>query len=298
MRKKRKVAESHGVITDIEYKTSVSARAVHAAFLIIMLLISVICILPIVWLLLSAFKDTKEFLQVPPSFFPDQIDISKLLNVWEEYRFSMIFINTVIMAAGDIAFSIAFNGMGGYVLSRLKPRGGRLIFMLIVWTMLLPNNVSQVPLFMTFTDFPLLHINLSDTYWPMWLMNGANCYYILLFKNYFDSLSMSYFEAARIDGCSNLKMFFKIVLPLSIPIIAVVIIFQFNIAWGSFFWPYLLIEDSNKVVLGQKLFTMKSGTPVDEYVVAMIFVVIPPAVLYLFFQKQIMGGLNIGGVKG
>ena len=119
-----------------------------------------------------------------------------------------------------------------------------------------------------------------------------------LFKSFFDSLSISYFEAARVDGCSNIGMFFRIVIPLSLPIIAVIIIFQFNTAWGSFFWPYLLINDPNKVVLGQKLFSMKSNTPVDEYMCAMIFVIIPPAILYAIFQKQIMGGINIGGVKG
>ena len=297
MSKKIKKQENSGVISEVEYK-SVHARVIHTIFLVIMLILSAICILPVLWMFVSSFKDTKEFLQIPPSFFPEHIDIGKLGKVWKEYNFIRLFANTIFMGAGDIVFTIVLNGLGGYVLSRLKPRGSRLIFMLVVWTMLLPNNVSQVPLFMTFTDFPVIHANLSNTYLPMWLMAGANCYYILLFKSYFDSLSITYFEAAKIDGCSNTGMFFKIVLPLSIPIIAVIIIFQFNGAWGSFFWPYLLINESDMVVLGQKLFTMKSTAPIDEYITAMMFVVIPPAILYIIFQKQIMGGINIGGVKG
>lgn len=296
MAKRDKSREYNGVISNVEFK-SFKAKLIHSIFLVIMLLISAMCIIPILWMLVSAFKDTKEFLQIPPSFFPEKFDIGKLGRVWKDYNFLRLFGNTIYMAVGDIVFTIVVNGLAGYVLSRLKPRGSRLIFMLIVWTMLLPNNVSQVPLFMTFTDFPLLHVNLSNTYWAMWLSAGANCYYILLFKSFFDSLSISYFEAARVDGCSNIKMFFKIVLPLSLPIIAVIIIFQFNTAWGSFFWPYLLINDSNKVVLGQKLFSMKTNTPIDEYMCAMIFVIIPPAILYAIFQKQIMGGINIGGVK-
>ncbi len=293
----RKPAEYNGVIANVEFKTA-KAKAIHAVFLIIMLIISLICVVPILWMLISAFKDTKEFLQIPPSFFPEHFDIGKLGRVWKDYNFLMLFGNTIYMAAGDIVFTIVVNGLAGYVLSRLKPRGSRLIFMLIVWTMLLPNNVSQVPLFMTFTDFPVIHANLSNTYWAMWLSAGANCYYILLFKSFFDSLSISYFEAAKVDGCSNIGMFFRIVIPLSLPIIAVIIIFQFNTAWGSFFWPYLLINDPDRVVLGQKLFSMKSNTPIDEYLCAMIFVIIPPAILYAIFQKQIMGGINIGGVKG
>lgn len=297
IRKKHKAIDYNGVISNVEFK-NFNARLVHGSFLIIMLLISAICIIPILWMFVSAFKDTKEFLQISPSFFPEKFELSKLGRVWQDYNFIKLFRNTIYMAAGDIVFTIVVNGLAGYVLSRLKPRGSRLIFMLIVWTMLLPNNVSQVPLFMTFTDFPLLHVNLSNTYWAMWLSAGANCYYILLFKSFFDSLSISYFEAAKMDGCSNIKMFFKIVLPLSLPIIAVMVIFQFNTAWGSFFWPYLLISDTEMVVLGQKLFSMKSNTPIDEYMCAMIFVIIPPAVLFAICQKQIMGGINIGGVKG
>ena len=170
--------------------------------------------------------------------------------------------------------------------------------MVILWTMLLPNNVSQVPLFMTFTHFPVTGWNLSNTYWPMWLMAGANSYYILLFKSFFDSLSISFFESAKLDGCTNLQMFYKLVIPLSIPVIAVICIFQFNGAWGSYFWPLLLFNDGKHYVIGQRMFNLKTQAPIDKYAVAMILIIIPPSLIYLIFQKQIMGGLTVGGVKG
>ena len=208
------------------------------------------------------------------------------------------FLNTVYLAAGDIAFTVVFNGLAGYVLSRLKPKGSRLVFMVILWTMLLPNNVSQVPLFMTFTHFPVTGWDFSNTYWPMWLMAGANSYYILLFKSFFDSISISYFESAKLDGCSNLQMFYKLVVPLSIPVIAVISIFEFNGSWGSYFWPLLLLTDGKKYVIGQRLYILKTSVPIDVYCVAMFLVIIPPSVIYFIFQKQIMGGLTVGGVKG
>lgn len=126
----------------MEFKTP-KAKALHAVFLSVMLIISAVCILPILWMLVSVFKDTKEFLQIPPSFFPENFDIGKLGRVWKEYNFPMLFGNTIYMAAGDIVFTIVVNGLAGYVLSRLKPRGSRLIFMLIVWTSFCPTMSAR-----------------------------------------------------------------------------------------------------------------------------------------------------------
>lgn len=295
--RKNKQPEMTGMIFPMEYNKPY-IRVVHALFMAVSIILSLVCILPVLWIFLSAFKDTKEFLQIPPSFLPKKIDFGKIMTVWSKYQFGRTFVNTIVMSAGDIVFTIAVNGLAGYVLSRLKPRGSRLIFMVVMWTMLLPSNVSQVPLFMTFTDFPLTHWNLSNTYWPMWLCAGANCYYILLFKSFFDSLSISFFESAKLDGCTNLQMFYKIVIPLSIPVMAVITIFQFNGAWGNFFWPLLLLTKPQTAVIGQKIYSMKGGTTIDQYTVAMLIVIIPPSVIYLIFQKQIIGGLTIGGVKG
>lgn len=286
-----------GMICHTEYKTP-KIKIIHAVFFAIMMLLCMICLLPVTWMFLSAFKDTKEFLQIPPTFFPKKIELSKITQVWSETHFGDLFFNTLVMAAGNVVLSILANGLAGYVISRLKPRGSRLIFMLIMWTMLMPNNISQVPLFMTFTDFPLTHWNLTNTYLPMWFLSCANCYYILLFKNFFDSLSRSFFESAKIDGCSNLKMFFKIVIPLSLPMMAVIVIFQFNGAWGDYFWPMLMITDSDKMVIGQELLSMQGHMTIDKYIMVLIFVIIPPSVIYIIFQRNIIGGLTIGGVKG
>lgn len=294
---KKKVKENYGMICDIEFKTA-HAKIVHALFLLVAIILSAVCILPIIWLVLSAFKGTKEFMAIPPSFLPEKIELQKFVDVWVETDFAKLYFNTILMAGGKVIFSVVCSGLAGYVVSRLKPRGCHFIFMLILWTMLLPHNVSQVPLFMTFTDFPITGWNLSNTLWPMWLTAGANCYYILLFKSYFDSLSISYFESAKIDGCSNLKMFFKIVVPLSIPVIAVITIFQFNGAWGEYFWPMLLLNDGRFTVIGQRMMSLKNQMAIDRYVMAMIIVIIPPSIMYLIFQKQIMGGLTVGGVKG
>ncbi|MEG1880358.1 MAG: carbohydrate ABC transporter permease, partial [Oscillospiraceae bacterium] len=173
------------------------------------------------------------------------------------------------------------------------------IFALILWSMMMPTSTSMVPLFMTFLDFPGLG-NLSNTYLPMWIMAGANPFNVLLFKSFFDSIPMPYIEAARIDGCTNLGIFAKIIMPLSKPIIMVVSIFSFTASWDNFLWPYLVLKNTSLYTVSVKLFTMQSvsGISMDLQVVAILFAIIPPAILFIFFQKHIMAGFTLSGVKG
>ncbi|MBE7044253.1 MAG: carbohydrate ABC transporter permease, partial [Ruminococcaceae bacterium] len=155
------------------------------------------------------------------------------------------------------------------------------------------------PLYMEFKSMPIIGINLLETFWPIWLMAAANAFNIILFKNFFDGISSSLIEAAWIDGCNNIGIFFRIILPLSVPVFLVVAMFTFNGTLGQFFWPYLLISDREKTVIGVQLFRMKTSTYTMDYqMIALIFSVVPQVLIFAIFQKQIMGGVNIGGVKG
>lgn len=249
--------------------------------------------------MLSGFKDVKEMYEIPASFFPKHIDLSKLAKVWNEMKFYKYYGNTFGMAIGAVISDVIISGLAGYVLSSLKPKGTRVMLAIIFWIMLLPGTMRTVPLYMEFKSMPIVGINLLDTYWPIWIMAGANAFNIILFKNSFDSISRSLVEAAWIDGCSNIKIFFKIIVPLSIPTILVVAIFTFNSQLGQFFWPYLLISDKELTTIGVLLYKMKSSSYTMDYqMIALFFSVIPQIVIFAIFQKQIMGGINIGGVKG
>ena len=119
-----------------------------------------------------------------------------------------------------------------------------------------------------------------------------------LFKIYFDSISISYLEAARSDGCGNMRIFFKIVLPLAMPIVMVVAIFTVNNAWSSFLWPLLIFKNEELMPVAVKIFRMKGEYSLDLYMLSLVFAFIPPTIIYICFQKQILGGLAAGGVKG
>ena len=289
--------KQYGLITAVDLKRG-HGRRVYWTFWVIALLLAVICILPCVWVLLSAFKTTQEFMAVPPVMFPSKFDLHKVARVWKEARIGTSYFSTLGMVLGDVCFSVVINGLAGYVLSRLKPRGYGLVLALVLWAMLMPTSVSMVPLFMSFIEVPVFHVNLSESFLPMWLMAGANAFYVLMFKEYFDSISISLVESAKIDGGSDIHIFFRIILPLSTPILATVAIFTLTGSWGGFFWPYLLIKNTDLMPIGVKIFSLQSSMSADEYLMVLLFVIIPPILFFLFLQKYIMGGINEGGVKG
>ena len=210
----------------------------------ILFLISLVCLLPTIWVGLSGFKDVSEMYAVPPTIIPKSFNVGKVADVWFKVNVLKYFTNSVMLIIGCWAFDIVVNGLAGYVLSRIKPVGSSVIETLVFWSMLLPG-ISMVPLYMTFVDVPLLHINLIGNYLPIWVIAGANAFNILLFRNFFNSIPMSYLEAARIDGCTDLGIFGKIILPLSKPIIMVVTIFSITGTWGNFMWPYLILGNTN-----------------------------------------------------
>ena len=287
-----------GILTNSDMKKP-KYKILYTCMILFMIVYCVISVLPVVWIMLSGFKDVKEMYAVPATFLPKKIELSKLGRVWTELKFYKYYGNTFLMAIGAVVSNIVISGLAGYVLSRLKPKGTKLMLAVIFWIMLLPGTMSTVPLYMEFKSMPLIGVNLLETYWPIWLMSGAHAFNIILFKNFFDGISSSLIEAAWIDGANNAKIFFKIIIPLSTPVFIVVGMFTFNGQIGNFFWPYLLISSKEKTVLGVQLYKMKSSTYTMDYqMLALLFSVIPQIIIFAIFQKQIMGGINIGGVKG
>ena len=269
------------------------------AMFAILFIISLVCLLPTVWVGLSGFKTVAEMYSIPPTLLPKSINFGNVADVWNKVNVIKYFTNSVMLIIGCWAIDIVVNGLAGYVLSRIKPIGSRLIETLVFWSMLLPG-ISMVPLYMTFVDVPGLHINLIGNYLPIWIMAGANAFNILLFRNFFNSIPMSYLEAARIDGCSDFGIFRRIILPLSKPIIMVVTIFSITGTWGNFMWPYLILGNTELEPVAVMLYRLSTGSTLmdNEYMLLLMISIIPMIIMYAIFSKHIMGGLNMSGLKG
>ena len=278
----------------------------YGIIIFILAVVSVVSLLPAIWTIFTSFKDTQEIYS-SFSFFPQSLSWNKVVTrvseTWSYLQLGKPIVNTIIMSLGNLVVSIVVCGFGGYVLSKMKPKGTKLIFTLVVWTMMMPGQIRLVPNYMTYLHFPFgfdfgVGVNLLDTFWPMWLGAGADTFSVLLFKNAFDGLSNSYVEAAKVDGCSNYGIFFKIMLPLVTPIICFQAIGILSGAWSNFFTPMLVLDKN--VVVPLAIFRLKSdfNIQMNTYFMALVIASIPPFLIFVIFQKQIIGGVNIGGVKG
>jgi multiple sugar transport system permease protein len=159
---------------------------------------------------------------------------------------------------------------------------------------MVPATTSLVPLFININK-----LGLSGTFYPLWFSLGANAFYVVLFKQFFDTLPKSIIEAARLDGCNNLQLFMKIVMPLSKPIIIVVAMYAVNAAWSDFLLPYLVLNNSGHETVMVRLFQFRNGKTSDVDILrAIVFAIVPLVILFTAFQKQITQNGTHSGIKG
>lgn len=299
------IQKETGILSHVDLKTH-KGKTIYIAFILILLIVSLVSLVPAIWTILTAFKDSKEIYS-SFSFFPKDMTFKKAVdsvrNALDLLHIGPAVINTVVLSLGQLFFSIIVCGFGGYSLSKLKPTGTKLIFALVVWTMMIPSQIALVPNYISWLHFPFafdfgIGANLLDTYWPMWLMAGADTFSVLLFKNAFDGLPNSYVGAAKVDGCNNFQIFFKIMLPLVAPVIIYQSVMVLSAAWSNFMIPLLVLDQ--KEIIPLMVYRLKSNAsiPMNVYFMLLVLSSIPPFIIYLAFQKRILGGLTVGGVKG
>lgn len=255
--------------------------------------IALVCLYPVFWLVCSSLKNLTEYLSTT-QIMPKNPDWGGWIKTWNDFGFTKYYINSGISVAGGVICAVFFNGLLAYVLAILKPKGHKIILALVMWCLLIPPTTSFVALFVN-----IKKIGLTNSFIPLWLNMGANAYWVVLFKNYFESLPKDYLEAARLDGCGSFGVFTRIVLPLSKPIIVVVAIFAITAAWSDFLMPYLILGEEKHTVM-VKLYSFHTSIKTNQIDIirAVLYSIIPPTILFAVFQKQIMGGVMSGGIKG
>lgn len=288
--------KTEGILNYADLKTF-NGRLFYIAVLLFLTAISLICILPVIWVLISGFKSPAEIYSIPPTLLPEHFEFSKLTDMLARANFLKYFYNSVMLIIGCLFCDIVINGLAGYVLSRIRPGGSHIVERLIFGSMLL-GGMSMVPLYMTFVDVPLVHINMTGSYMPIWLMAGANAFDVLLFRNFFNGIPKDYLEAAQIDGCSNMGIFGRIIIPMSKPVLMVVSIFCITGTWSNFMWPYLILGNTNKEPVAVMLFSLTSTLRDDETMLLTMISIVPVIIMYAIFSKNIIGGVSMSGIKG
>jgi multiple sugar transport system permease protein len=284
--------QQNGLIRDFDLKQD-SVRNGYYILLVFGILISLFCLFPLIWMILSGFKTVREFV-AQTNIIPESFNLQGYITTWNQLGFTRFYINSFISVTGSVICAVFFNGLLGYTLSKVKPSGSKVVLALVLWSLLIPNTTSVVPLFIN-----IVRLNLVGTFIPLWLGIGANAFFVILFKSFFDELPQSLIEAAQIDGARNITIFLKIAVPLSKPIIMVIIIYAINAAWSDFLLPYLVLHQSPFETVMVRLFGFRMGRSNDVDIIrALVFSVIPPIILFVIFQKKITGIALHSGIRG
>lgn len=287
-----------GILVQSDYRRT-RFKVLYGIMVAVLVLMLIAALFPLFFLFVQAFKSNAELTSSHFSFWPEAFDLGKIVDVWTKIGMGTYLTNTVIVIIGCAVCAIVFNGLLAYGVSILRPRGAKLIYGLIMGSYMIPTILSIVPLFKMISD-----IGLVNTYIPLWFSFGANAYYFILFKNFFDKIPSELVEAMRVDGAGDLMIFFRLALPLSSAIVGVVAIFSVTAAWSDFLLPNLVLKNDSMFTLMVKIFSINStmgtvqGITPDMLLMALLISVIPQIAILLIFQRKITGGSLDGGVKG
>ena len=292
---------NRGILTDLELRTPAGRRLYTLLFLLLGLT-ALTVIFPFVFAFTSGLKNSTEIYKGGLQLLPNNPQWLNYFDVWQRFDFNRMFLNSIILVIGGLAFQLTVTTLAAYSLARLQPFGGRLIFYGFLVTLMIPSIAYIVPLYTTIVDVPILHISLSNNYLGLWLPYSVNAFGIFIMKAFFEGIPSELFEAAKVDGASAFRIFRSIALPLSRSILVVLVIVGFLALWKDYLLPFLVIQDPNMQPITVRLYTMLTlrqvPSPLNIQMAASFLGLLPPLMIAILLQRHLQRGLSAGAVKG
>jgi multiple sugar transport system permease protein len=250
-------------------------------------------IVPFVWMILTSFKPGPEiFLN---KFWPQAPTLSNYAAVLHKVPFARWYLNSLIVASA-VTLSVAFfDSLVGYTLAKYQFRGKNVIFIFILSTLMVPTEMLIIPWFIMSNS-----LNWVDTYWGIMFPGVMTAFGIFLMKQFMEGVPSELLDAARIDGVSEFGLFWRIALPLVKPALAALCIFNFLGNWNAFLWPVIITEKMNMRTLpvGLAFFSGEAGSSWELIMAGATMATIPVLIVFLIFQRQIIKGIALTGLKG
>lgn len=250
-------------------------------------------ILPFIWMVLSSLKTDAEILKIPPTIWPETFTLDNFTKLFTEMDFAIYLKNTLIIVFFSF-FGLFLNAMAGYGFAKFKFKGKNKLFYLVLATMMIPGQVTMIPVYLL-----LNAAGLTNTMTGIVLPGLVGAFGIFLFRQFMSTISDDLLEAARLDGASEFYIFWRIIIPISRPVLAVQGILTFIAGWNSFLWPLIIANDEKFYTLsvGLQLLKGQYGSNYALQMAGATFMVIPIILIFMIFQKYILKGFNVSGMK-
>ncbi|MGQ9555999.1 MAG: carbohydrate ABC transporter permease [Anaerolineae bacterium] len=280
------------------YSTKQFRQIIHHVVVYVLLSLGAVSfIAPFLWMVSTSLKDPKSVFVFPPQWIPKPVIWRNYVDAWTVLPFTLFLRNTCIITFHNIVANVISSAVVAYSFGRLRARLRDALFLLVLATMMIPWEVTMIPVFMLWSE-----LELTNTFVPLMLPAWFGVpFYIFLLRQFFMGIPYDLDDAARIDGCTNWGIFGRIILPLSKPALAAVAIFSFVGNWNNFLGPLIYLNSMDRYTLAVGLNMMRNtqyGTKIQLLMAVSTVTVLPVLVVYFSAQKYFIQGVTLTGIKG
>jgi multiple sugar transport system permease protein len=285
--------------TKVKYRSEKQSRRMTDIIIFILLSIgAVFMVAPLLWMFSTSFKDIQEVYALPPVWIPESFNASKYIEIWEKGPLFSGITNSLIVAVSVTVIGTLTSSLAAFAFGKMNFPFKNQLFLLLLTAMMIPYPVVMIPQFMIFSQ-----IGWVDTLLPL-IVPGlfGNIIMIFFLRQYLTSIPNSIIEAAKIDGCSYIKIFYKIIFPLVKPAVAAQLILWFMAIWNDYLGPILYLNSPEKQTLQLVIANFNSAYAIQSdyplIMAASVVSLLPMLIVFIVFQKQIIESVAISGVKG
>lgn len=266
--------------------------AVYAALLVL----SLVFMIPLFWMLSTALKSRFEVFAYPPEIIPDPIQWNNFREIFTRVPLARYIGNTLFLVLANIVGQLFAVPLVAYSFARLRFPGRETIFFIVIATMMVPSQVTLIPLYTLYRS-----LGMVDTYWPLILPAFfGNPFFIFLMRQYIKTIPRDLDDAARIDGAGTWGILYRIIMPLCVPPLTIVMVYQFLWTWNDFLEPLIYIGDTSMYTLQLGLSMFRGLYTVEWHLLmaAALVSVLPQLIVYFLVQRKLIGGIASVGLKG
>lgn len=262
--------------------------------MVLLVVIAVTTLLPLVWMVMASFMPSGDASSVPPPFFPRKVTLDQYIGLFTRLHLGRSLFNSALLSVAVTLISLVVNSMAGYAFAKYRFRGRAPLFKLLIASMVIPAQVTMLPLFLLLNKMGLI-----NTYFGVIIPGMASIFGIFLIRQFAMTIPDSLLEAARMDGASDLRIYWSVILPLCKPILVTLAIFTFMGTWNDFLWPLIVMTDDAMYTLPVALANL-AGEHVQDTELMMagsVMTVLPVLVVFAMVQKYYLAGIMAGSVK-
>lgn len=255
----------------------------------------IIVVIPYFFMVTGSFKSNGEIYSIPPSILPSHLYLSNYQQLFSDLPYGRWYLNSLLVTTVRIALSLMICSAAGYALAKFEFPGKRLMFGLVLLTLLMPFEVLLVPLFRLMTVF-----HWANTYAAIIVPNSISAYGVFLMRQFMLSIPNDLLESGRVDGASEVAIFWRIALPMSRSGLVVLGIFFFTASWNDFLWPLIVLNDSNLFTLPLGIASLNGPYSINygTILAGATLSTVPILIVFLLLQRQFVAGLASGAMKG